>query len=661
MLSAQAPKSDSRVGAEKRPLPVWLQVMPLLLAFLFSWAKMSYFNLPPRTPLENDWYGWEKQEAIRAVIGNAATLAILFAPLCLLSARKRYIGALILDTLITLIVLSDMVHLRYYGDIVSVAAAGTAWQMALVWRSIVALLSPADLLLFVDIVAGLALLPLYGMMSRSRIASPLRWRLVAAVMLGIAGCAAMSIPIRIVSSDEDQVFQYRYFRFNGARKIGLLNYHFFEAGERLRRSLAPTTAEDKRKEVAALAYVAGLRDTAGARSPLYGVARGKNLIIVMVESLHAFPLGLEMDSGAVMPNMTAFAARSLYFDRFFSQSADGTTSDGEFTSLQSLHPLQAGSVQAQFPTNNYRGVPRILAERGYATMSAHAYYGDLFNMRTVHPKLGFQRSYFKEDYVQNDIIGLGLADVEFFRQTLPRLKSEQKPFMAYMITLSTHHPWRPSEGYKYLDVGRLKGSFLGQYLQAMHRFDAGFGEFVDALQKSGLLDESVVVVYGDHKAELGRDEDRARNALGRLFGRRPGWTRPDSGYDYRYWQLMNQLPLIIHLPHDQAAGTRSSTAGHLDIAPTVLNLLGIGDSNMMTLGRDVSSGANAFVVLRDGSFVSGDTLCVTPNASAALAKCNNSRTGEWLDPARFKGRFAEARARLSASDLIITRNLIPVH
>ncbi|HUQ21270.1 MAG TPA: LTA synthase family protein [Gemmatimonadaceae bacterium] len=652
-------ESDREARAQQRPLSIWLQITPIFLAFVFSWAKLSYFNLPPKTQLENDWYDWGKEEAIRAVIGNAATLAILYAPLCLLSARKRYIGALILDTLITLIVLADMIHFRFYGDIISLAAAGSAWQIALIWRSIVALLSPGDVLLFVDILLGVVLLRPYGRVARSRRTERLRWRAASATALGIAGCFAVLVPIRIVRADTDSVFQYRYFRFFGARKIGLLNYHFFEAGEDLKRTFETATPEERRRERAALAYVARWHDTAMTRSPLYGVARGKNLIIVMVESLHKFPLGLEIDGTAVMPNMTSFASRSLYFDRFFSQSADGTTSDGEFTSLQSLYPLPAGSVQAQFPTNNYRGVPRILADHGYATMSAHAFFGDLFNMRTVHPRLGFQRSFFKEDYKLNDVIGLGLSDVEFFRQTLPRLKGEPRPFMAYMITLSTHHPWKPAENYEGMDVGKLKGSFLGQYIQSMHRFDAGFGEFIDSLQKTGLLDQSVVVVYGDHKADLGRTDERAREALGRLFGSRPGWTPPDSGFDYRYWQLMNQLPLIIHLPGDRDARQISTTAGHLDIAPTVLNLLGIGDSNMTTFGRDVSGGVEDFVVLRNGSFAYGDTVCVTPNASAALAKCNNSRTGERLEPAKYEARFAEARARLSASDLIIQRNLIP--
>ena len=292
-------------------------------------------------------------------------------------------------------------------------------------------------------------------------------------------------------------------------------------------------------------------------------------------------------------------------------------------------------------------------------MSAHAYYGDLFNMRSVHPRLGFQRSFFREDYVQREQLGLGLADDEFFRQTVPRLEKQPRPFMAYLITLSTHHDWGLPEKYRTLKVGKLEGTLVGQYVQSMNHFDAGFGEFLNSLQHDGLLGQSVLVIYGDHKGQFGDGEPEGRIDLGRLLTRYAGWAPPESGFDYRYWQVQNQLPLIIHLPHDEAAGTRSITSGHLDIAPTVLNLLGIEHHDMVTLGRDLTNNENEFVVFRNGSFAYADTLCVTPNASVATAICRNTRTREAFAPARFTERFSEARRRLAVSDMMVTRNLIP--
>jgi phosphoglycerol transferase MdoB-like AlkP superfamily enzyme len=261
--------------------------------------------------------------------------------------------------------------------------------------------------------------------------------------------------------------------------------------------------------------------------------------------------------------------------------------------------------------------------------------------------------------VQRETLGLGLADVEFFRQTVPRLEQQPKPFMAFLITLSTHHDWALPTKYRTLKVGKLEGTLVGQYVQSMNHFDAGFGELLDSLRRDGLFDESVLVIYGDHKGQFGEGDTEGRTELARLLTRHAKWAPPDSGFDYRYWEVENQVPLIIHLPHDRAAARLSVTGGHLDIAPTVLNLLGIEKHKMVSLGRDLTQSADEFVVFRNGSFVYADTLCVTPNANVRTAKCRDTRTGSILDPPRFAERFNQARERLAASDAIIAGNLIP--
>jgi lipoteichoic acid synthase len=343
----------------------------------------------------------------------------------------------------------------------------------------------------------------------------------------------------------------------------------------------------------------------------------------------------------------------MYFDNFYGETWEGITSDGEFTSMQSLYPLDAGSVPTRFPTNYYRGLPRILAERGYSTLSAHAYYGSLWRMKEMHPRLGFQTSLFRENFEMTEELGLGLADSAFFRQMVPRLEELPRPFMSFMITLSTHHPFGLPKKYKVLRLGSVEGTLLGDYLQTIHHFDTAFGALIAQLESNGLLDESVVVVYGDHKSDVG-----GPTALAPLLLHRPALP-PAQGIDYEAWQAQHRLPLLIHLPHDASAGVRSMSGGHLDIAPTVLSLLGIGDHDMTALGRDLTSGENSLVLLRNGSFVFADTLCVPRQSDSGSAECHAMRTGARLSSDRFALRMEEVRERLAISDLIITHDLIP--
>ncbi len=655
-----SPPSSSRKGHRPgRTRAVLLECLPLAVLVLLAGAKLSYFNLPPREYVDNDWYPWYQGEAVRAVLGSLGTLLLLAALFSLLPAVRRFVALWLVDLAVTILVLLDVLHFRFYGDISSVSAASTAWQLPLIWRSIVALLRPTDLLFVADLALALVFRRRYVRAVRAHPLTRLRLRSLVAAGAFVTGCLLAIVPMRIVLADIDGVFEGKWFRFFGVRRIGLLNYHLYEVEQRLENALLARHAISDRDREWALSYVGGWRPTASARSPLFAAARGKNLVMVMVESLHAFPLGLRIEGQAVMPNLTAFARRSLYFDRFYGQTAEGMTADGEFASLQSLYPLRAGSVQGRYPTNNYRGIPRILAERGYATMSAHGFFGDLWNMRIVHPRLGFQRSFFREDYRETEKIGIGLSDGEFFRQTLPRLEREPRPFMAFLITLSNHHDWGLPKKYQTFRVGSLKGTLIGRYLQSVHYFDTVFGEFLGQLERGGLLDQSIIVVYGDHKAQFGTGEFGGQAELAKLLTRYADWPPPEKGLDARYWHVQNQLPLIIHLPGDAAAGTRSVSGGHLDIAPTVLNLLGIEDHDMVTLGRDLTRDEDALVVFRSGSFLYADTLCVTLDASVRTARCRDTRSGAALDPAQLLARFDQARERLRASDLIISGNLIP--
>jgi lipoteichoic acid synthase len=403
-----------------------------------------------------------------------------------------------------------------------------------------------------------------------------------------------------------------------------------------------------------LDYVAALRRDATAPSDLFGVTKGKNVIFVLLESFESFPLGRRVDGQEITPVLNELAGRSLNFTNFYGQAWEGTTSDGEFTALQSLHPLPTGAVATTYPYHTYRAIPKILAERGYATMSAHAYYGSLWNLQVMHPAMGFEKSYFREAYRLDEEIGMGLSDSSFFRQTMPWIAELPQPFMAYVMTLTSHHPWEMPAKYKTLRLGAVEGTMVGDYLQAVHYTDAALGEFFQELKDRGLWDNSVLVLFGDHHASIDGPGD-----MEKLLTTYRGFPPRQSGFDTRYWQAENRLTFMIHLPGDAAAGPRTVSAGHLDIAPTVLNLLGIQNHEMVTLGRDLTQGKDALVVLRSGSFVLGDTACVTPTAEIAQEQCRVLSTNTPLDAGHFHPQFAEARKRLDTSDLILTGDLIP--
>src|SRR5207244_11729943 len=139
--------------------------------------------------------------------------------------------------------------------------------------------------------------------------------------------------------------------------------------------------------------------------------------------------------------------------------------------------------------------------------------------QTTHRRLRFQKSHFADSFQITERINGWLADAPFFDQVVPRLARERTPFMAFLLSSSNHHPFVLPAPHRTLRLGSLEGTDLGDYLHSVHYFAEAFGQFVDRLRATRLLDESVVVVYGDHKGYLA-DERQLATLLG-LSSSRP--------------------------------------------------------------------------------------------------------------------------------------------
>jgi len=177
-------------------------------------------------------------------------------------------------------------------------------------------------------------------------------------------------------------------------------------------------------------------------------------------------------------------------------------------------------------------------------------------------------------------------------------------------------------------------------------FDRAFGTLVDRLRAAGLLETSVVVIYGDHHGFLGDPPE-----LGGLLG-------ISARDEYRTLQVRKRVPMMIRLPHAAKARVEAVAGGHLDIAPTILSLLGITHESGLMLGRDLTRGGTSLVVFRDGSFTDGTTWYAR-HVGRASGTCYAVKTGQRVDCRPVEPQRREARDRLEVSDLVIRGDLIP--
>jgi lipoteichoic acid synthase len=219
--------------------------------------------------------------------------------------------------------------------------------------------------------------------------------------------------------------------------------------------------------------------------------------------------------------------------------------------------------------------------------------------------------------------------------------------MAFLLSSSNHHPFRVPSHHRQLRLGDLEGTLLGDYLHSVHYFDTAFGGFVSELRAAELLERTVIVIYGDHQGFLG-DPPK----LAQLLGYAPA-------DDYRRLLSRKKIPLLIRLPHGQSAGIQRVTGGHIDVAPTLLSLLGAGDDSSVMLGEDLTRGKDSLVVFRDSSFVDGAHHMVRQPGTLAGFKCYEVATGHVVDCQPLSERHRAALERLEISDAIIRGDLIP--
>ena len=249
------------------------------------------------------------------------------------------------------------------------------------------------------------------------------------------------------------------------------------------------------------------------------IFKGKNIIVIHAESMQKFAMDLTFNNKEVTPNLNKLANEGIFFSNFYSQVGVGTSSDAEFTFNTSLMPSTKGTVFVNYFDRDYISIPKLLKEQGYYTYSMHANTGEFWNRNTMHKSLGYDKFYNKDSYTIDETIGLGLSDKSFFRQSVDIMKQikeeENKPFYSLLIMLSNHTPFSDlalMEDYKTtIDVtidnqtvtrDYLNNTTMGNYLRSVHYADSAIGEFIDNLDKEGLLENTVLVIYGDHDARL---------------------------------------------------------------------------------------------------------------------------------------------------------------
>ncbi len=396
------------------------------------------------------------------------------------------------------------------------------------------------------------------------------------------------------------------------------------------------------------------------------IFKGKNILLIHGESMMTNAMSLKFNGKEVTPNLNEMANTGMFFSNFYSQVSVGTSSDTELTSTTSLMPTKSGTAFVSYYNRTYISMPSLYKKMGYYPFSMHANNGSFWNRKVMHESLGYEKLYDKAVYevTKENSIGLGLSDKEFFSQSIPILQDinkEHKKWYGLMIMLSNHTPFSDVEHYGEFDVdikevvkkdGKkeivshpyMEGTKLGNYFKSLHYADEALGEFLKELDDAKLLENTVVVLYGDHDARLPRKDydllynyDKKTDAI---------YNENDPRYEeydnYKY-ELGRKVPFIIWTKDMKGTELNEEynyTMGMYDVLPTLGNMFGF--DNKYALGHDIFNTKNSnLVCFPNGNWVNNKVYYNSqkneayPLTNKAISQediyANNEYTNKLLD------------------------------
>ncbi|MEQ3458178.1 LTA synthase family protein [Enterococcus cecorum] len=583
------------------------------LLLVLMWIKnMLAYTLDFHLSLEN-----ALQHFILIINPIATTLLLLSVGLYVRRKKPAYITMMVIYFIMTALLFSNAVYYREFTDFITINTILGAGKVASgLGESAIKLFRPYDILYWLDFIL------LVFALATKRIKmdeTPVRARMAFA--FSTLAVMIFSGNLFLAESDRPELLTRTFSRDYLVKYLGINAFTAYDGVQTYKttqvRAQASATDMDEVAE-----YVKG--HYAKPNDQYFGLAKGRNVIYIHLESTQQFLIDYKLkDENGVEHEVMPFI-NSLYhsnstfsFSNFFHQVKAGKTSDSETLFENSLFGLNQGALFTQLGgKNTFEAAPNILKQtQGYTSAVFHGNSGTFWNRNETYKRLGydyfFDASYY--NVTEDNSFQYGLNDKPFFQQSVKYLEHLQQPFYTKFIAVSNHYPYSQLSGDETgFPLAQTKDETINSYFSTANYMDTAVHEFFDYLKQSGLYDNSIIILYGDHYGI-----SNARNKeLAQLLGKdRETWSNFDNAQ-------VQRVPYMIHIPGMNKGKIIDTYGGQVDALPTLLHLLGVDTQNYIQLGQDLfSPDHKQLVAFRDGDFV-------TPNYTYYGGVLYDNKTGE---------------------------------
>lgn len=558
--------------------------------------------------------------------------------------RKSYWIILIIDLLLSLWLFANILYYREFSNFLSISIIKTSGSTSdNLGKSIAGIMLGSDFLCFIDLALILLLLACKIIRIDVR---PLKLKVTVLIELLALCLSAFNL---MAAQNNRSGLLTRTFDNNYIVKYLGMNVYALYDGYKTAQNNAKMAKANVNDLTAVKRY---LRENRVKPNKQYqGVAKGKNVLVIHLESFQQFLIGYKWKGKEVTPNLNKLYHEkdTLSFDNFFNQVGQGKTSDAEMMLENSLYGLQSGSAMSSYGTSNtFESAPAILKQRaGYTSAVMHGGAGSFWNRNNAYKSFGYD--YFMPlAYYENKpsyYIGYGIKDKIFFDQSIKYIEHLPQPFYLKMITVTNHYPYELDKKNQTIAKTNTGDETVDGYVQTAHYLDQSIGELMHWLKKTGLEKNTLVMLYGDHYGISGNHHKASAQLL-----------KQDSFNDFDNLNFQ-RVPLMFHMPKLKG-GIDHCYGGEIDVLPTLLNLLGISDKGTIQFGQDLLSKQNSQIVAqRNGDFI-------TPEFAKVGGSYYYTKTGKKIihPSKKLKAKLMEisnkVTTQLSLSDRVITGDLL---
>ena len=277
----------------------------------------------------------------------------------------------------------------------------------------------------------------------------------------------------------------------------------------------------------------------------------KNVLVIMLESWRADAM-----NSTVTPNMDAFTSEASYFVNHF--SSGNSTRSGVFPLFYGIHPTYWTAIKANNVRIHNPVLIDALEENGYAL----GIFADSHFKRHKIKDAVFRDIYVEESFkgATSDARDQDMTERMF--DFMSKQHAANTPFFSYAFYKSTHYPYDyPADAAVFQPTRELSAirananddptPALNDYRNAVHYVDRLFGDLLARMRAAGMLENTIIVITGDHGETFNDTRDNS-------------WMHGGN-----FTRFLTQVPLIIYEP-SKATRRVNTVTSEVDIAPTIL-------------------------------------------------------------------------------------------